>query len=243
MLRHISWCFWALFFIFSTRGTAQTCDPQVVFLNIDGEEKTDHQVEESAPLIAYFDANPQDTVGGWRVIYTWTIARQSSPNNPFLRRSGILDQKMDYEFRESGQFVINLEAKFSKTNFDDPSDQEYSTEEAGQQFYVTIPESKLELPNFFSPNGDGFNDIYRVKDGYQSIISFRASIFSRWGQRLYEWTDLNGGWDGRYNGSIVKDGVYFVVVEAMGADGKKYNIRKDVNLLTTHDKHDGTVRE
>ena len=56
-------------------------------------------------------------------------------------------------------------------------------------------------------------------------------IFNRWGQKIYSWTNLDGGWDGRWNGHTVKDGVYFVVVSARGADGKKYNIRKDVNVI------------
>lgn len=96
---------------------------------------------------------------------------------------------------------------------------------------VSISESKLEMPNAFSPNGDGINDIYKAKDGYQSLIEFHAYIFNRWGQKLYEWTDPAGGWDGKYKGNDVKDGVYFVLVKAKGADGRKFNIKKDVNLL------------
>ena len=62
-------------------------------------------------------------------------------------------------------------------------------------------------------------------------ISFRAIILNRWGQKLYEWNDPAGGWDGKHNGHDVKDGVYFVQVIAKGADGRDYHIRKDVNLL------------
>ena len=80
--------------------------------------------------------------------------------------------------------------------------------------------------------GDGYNDIYKVKEGYQSIVSFKAVIFNRWGQKLYAWDTLDGGWDGKFHGKTVKDGVYFVVVNARGADGKEYKIRKDVNVLT-----------
>jgi hypothetical protein len=71
-----------------------------------------------------------------------------------------------------------------------------------------------------------------MKDSYQSITEFRAVILNRWGNKLYEWTDIDGGWDGTYNGKVVKDGVYFVIVKARGADGVEYNIRKDVNVLT-----------
>ena len=99
---------------------------------------------------------------------------------------------------------------------------------------TTVIPSKLEMPNAFSPNNDGFNDEYQAKSNYQNITEFRAMIFNRWGQCLYtwtDWTDPKKGWDGTYYGSKCKEGVYFVIVKARGADGREYNIRKDVNLL------------
>ena len=90
--------------------------------------------------------------------------------------------------------------------------------------------SLLEMPNAFSPNGDGINDTYHVKK-YQNITEFRALIFNRWGQCLYTWNEIDGSWDGTYKGRPVKDGVYFVRVRAKGGDGKEYDIKKDVNLL------------
>ena len=90
--------------------------------------------------------------------------------------------------------------------------------------------SRLIMPNAFSPNHDLINDFYKVKES-QNIVEFRATIFNRWGQKLYEWTNIEGGWDGTYRGQDVKQGTYFVLVKARGADGQTYNIRKDVNLL------------
>ena len=87
------------------------------------------------------------------------------------------------------------------------------------------------MPNAFSPNSDGENKTFHAKDGYKSIVEFHAYIFNRWGQKLYEWDDPAGGWDGTYNGRPVKEGVYYCLVKAKGADGRKFNIRTDVNLL------------
>ena len=108
--------------------------------------------------------------------------------------------------------------------------QEVNDDEEGNQ-EETPQVSSLLMPNAFSPNGDGINDIYKPKSGYQNITEFRAYIFNRWGQKLFEWTDPATGWDGTYKGSPVKDGVYFCLVKAKGADGKIYNFKKDVNLL------------
>ena len=95
---------------------------------------------------------------------------------------------------------------------------------------TTVLTSTLVVPNAFSPNHDQINDVFKVKS-YQNIVEFHAYIFNGCGQKLYEWTDLEGGWDGTYRGNDVKQGTYFVLVKAKGADGQTYNIRKDVNLL------------
>ena len=87
------------------------------------------------------------------------------------------------------------------------------------------------MPNAFSPNDDKRNDLYKPKDGYQSIVEFHGYIYNRWGQLLFEWTDPSTGWDGTHNGHPVKEGVYFCLVKARGADGRVFNIRRDVNLL------------
>ncbi len=94
-----------------------------------------------------------------------------------------------------------------------------------------IEKSLLQMPNAFSPNGDGINDIYKPKSGYQNITDFHAYIFNRWGQKLFEWSNPAEGWDGTFRGKPVKEGVYFVVVKAKGGDGKIYDIKRDVNLL------------
>lgn len=90
--------------------------------------------------------------------------------------------------------------------------------------------SILTFPNAFSPNDDQINDTFKPKT-CENIVEFHAYIFNRWGQKLYEWSDPNGEWDGTYNGKPVKEGTYFILCKAVGSDGQKFNIRKDVNLL------------
>ena len=63
-----------------------------------------------------------------------------------------------------------------------------------------------------------------------------VAIFTRWGLFVTEFDGLTGGWDGTFNGSPVKDGVYYVVVKARGADGIEYNIRSDVNLIRNYNE-------
>ena len=147
------------------------------------------------------------------------------------------EEETEYTFTEAGSHRIVLYATFINGNDTVAYTKDYWQD--AQPITIQISESKLEMPNAFSPNGDGINDIYRAKNNYQSIVEFDAYIFNRWGQKIYEWHDPAGGWDGKFNGKDVKQGVYFVLVKAKGADGRKYNIKKDVNLLRGYTESNG----
>lgn len=64
----------------------------------------------------------------------------------------------------------------------------------------------LYVPNTFTPNGDAFNNTFKVTA--LNIDEFEILIFNRWGEIIYSSTDVNEGWDGYYNGEICKDGTY-----------------------------------
>ena len=194
--------------------------PSVTYTTSDGEISSDESFSGSAPIRTSFMANPSDDIG-WSSYYEWRVYH-ANDTVPYIIR---YDENLDLEFNESGMHRIIVYAKFSK----DGDVIEDNNEET--PFTITIAESSLQMPNAFSPNGDGINDIYKAKDGYQSLTEFHAYIFNRWGQKLFEWTNPADGWDGTYKGKPVKDGVYFCLVKAKGADGKTYNIKRDVNLL------------
>ena len=140
------------------------------------------------------------------------------------------EENTEFTFTESGSHLVELWATFVNGNDTVSYTSDYWKSEA-TPLSVSIYESKLEFPNAFSPNGDGINDIFKAKDGYKSITEFNATVFNRWGQKIYSWDDPSGGWDGKSNGKDVSQGVYFLLVKARGADGRKFNIKKDINLL------------
>ena len=67
-------------------------------------------------------------------------------------------------------------------------------------------EDGLYIPNAFSPNGDNNNDIIHIHAN--GIHSIKWAIFDRWGNKVFETTDLLEGWDGKYNGKVMDSGVY-----------------------------------
>ena len=221
-----------LFSMLSLQGWGQaiypTVPPEAVYITSKGEEINDATDAQSAPLQGKFTSNITD-LGDYSVRYEWKIYREGQEKSPIIHR---FEENLEYTFVESGSFYIQFYATFVHGN----DTIVYPEQGEATPFVVSISESVLEMPNAFSPNDDGYNDIYRAKEGYESIVSFKATIFNRWGQKLYSWDTLDGGWDGKVNGTTVKDGVYFVVVQARGADGKEYKIRRDVNVLTGYTK-------
>jgi len=65
--------------------------------------------------------------------------------------------------------------------------------------------SELFIPNAFTPNGDGENDVLFVRGELDEIF---ISIFNRWGEKIFESTDQSIGWDGTYKGNLVEPGVF-----------------------------------
>jgi gliding motility-associated-like protein len=88
----------------------------------------------------------------------------------------------------------------------------------------------LWIPTAFSPNGDGDNDTWRPKS--HNVKSYRAIICNRWGEQVFETTDVNQSWQGSYKGASIK-GVevfyYYIDVEFM--DGSLRIAKGDLTLV------------
>lgn len=200
----------------ATMGVYADIQLQAIYTDKSGNEviaEANTDITAEAPLPVHFVSNATSLASDAQL--EWHI-RNTATGTAITR----YDENIDFTFTETGKHIVTLQIR------------QNDIIEASNSLTVTISESHLEMPNAFSPNGDGTNDIYRAKqDKYKSIVEFHAYIFNRYGQKLYEWSDITGGWDGTYHGQPVKDGVYYVYVKARGADGIEYNIRRDVNLL------------
>jgi gliding motility-associated-like protein len=91
----------------------------------------------------------------------------------------------------------------------------------------------LDLPNVFSPNGDGTNDYFWPRQLLsEGIVRFSMTIYNRWGQKVWETTSVNGrGWDGKFNGTDQPTGVYIYLVEAELKNGFTEKYQGNVTLL------------
>jgi gliding motility-associated-like protein len=85
------------------------------------------------------------------------------------------------------------------------------------------------VPNAFSPNGQGANNIFSVLGGPYKELEFR--IYNNWGELIFESDEQKRGWDGTRNGVAQPVGVYVYTVRAVTLDDEKHSIKGDVTLL------------
>lgn len=85
------------------------------------------------------------------------------------------------------------------------------------------------VPNAFSPNGDGLNDMFSVVSSGDEIVPGFV-IYNRWGEVVYQANDLRNGWDGNSNGKQQENGVYFFVL-TLECDGLYESLQGMVTLL------------
>jgi gliding motility-associated-like protein len=86
-----------------------------------------------------------------------------------------------------------------------------------------------DLPNAFSPNNDGSNDILFVRG--ISIKSMDLKIFNRWGEMVFHTTDQNVGWDGTYNGKAQEMEAYAYVLHVEFYDKTTLDKKGNITLL------------
>lgn len=91
----------------------------------------------------------------------------------------------------------------------------------------------IDVPNAFTPNGDGHNDYFFPRQLLsESISRFRMQVFNRWGQVVFETTNLDGrGWDGRFNDKTQPMGVYVYRIEVGFTNGREEQYEGNVTLV------------
>jgi gliding motility-associated-like protein len=90
--------------------------------------------------------------------------------------------------------------------------------------------AKLYMPNSFTPNGDGKNDVFRIPPG-TSIHLAQFSIYNTWGTRIFNTSDINKGWDGTYKGFLQDVGVYIFTISSTDYQGRSVHLKGTLLLM------------
>lgn len=199
---------------FSTNSiSAETSATQVIREAENEKKEEGATLGGSAPVDIEFKAICTDAA----IFQEWQFATDAEFENITLRLN---EPITSYTFTEQGTIYVRFMASNATGSCD------YFSE----TYEVFIGASEIDCPNAFSPGAsEGVNDEWKVS--YKSIISFECHIFNRWGIKVAEFTDPSQGWDGYHNGKLAPSGVYYYVIKAEGADGRKYDLKGDINII------------
>lgn len=148
----------------------------------------------------------------------------------------LTDPSPVYEYEWSGEYRVHLiTVKVNPTTGNC-----YDTLYMPKGEIIEVDTSDIEFPNVFTPNGDGMNDKFIVFT--HSLKKLQVNIYNRWGGLVHTWSYSNirqseythehSVWDGRVRGGrMASPGVYFVVVQSEGRDGKKKRKEGFVHLF------------
>jgi len=85
------------------------------------------------------------------------------------------------------------------------------------------------IPNAFSPNNDGKNDVWYVRGN--DVKSITIAVFDRWGQKVFESSDINKGWDGTFKGAKLDPSVFGFYIEGLCLNNERFSLKGNVTLL------------
>lgn len=218
----------------SVMARAQDATPIASFYSLDESSTVEMTSGDSqtaqAPLDVALTANVNNPEN-YNYVCEWRV--WNTKNNEYSPLVTRFEENTSCTLTQSGGYGIKLYVTFSL----DGDTIEYESD----PMIITISESKLSCPDGFSPNNDGTSDKYRITA--QSIVHLDAKFFNRWGQLMHSVSLHNAEratdevnklvlWDGKHDGKVVKDGVYFLNLHATGSDGIEYKFKKAVNILT-----------
>ena len=171
----------------------------------------------SGPLVVLLESKSNTPTAAF---HEWKIYKTGSAGS-YFRYS---EENVRYTFNETGEFV----AKLQVTNADNSCVSQDSIK-------ISVLESLLDVPNAFTPNGDGINDEFRVV--FKSIKTYKITIFNRWGQVVYQRNDPSKGWDGRIGGKPAAMGTYYYIIDATGTDTYSNGSNQGKNVVHNRKGH------
>jgi gliding motility-associated-like protein len=139
--------------------------------------------------------------------YIWNIS-------PFGEST---DFEPQYNYTDSGFHPVQLIAI---------SDQDCKDTAQGQVYIRT--NYRVFIPNAFSPNDDGLNDVFQPS--IKGIVSSDFKVFNRWGELVFQSTD-NRAWDGTYGGKQAPEGIYMYMLSVVNNFGERQFFKGTVALV------------
>jgi gliding motility-associated-like protein len=150
--------------------------------------------------------NKSDT--SLNIKYEWVVYKSGSSTILFNGSGNNNNRDFAFDLQDdTGSFVVCLTSFANGINLADAcSDSVCNT-------VKNTYNPDLQIPNVFSPNGDGSNDVLRIP--HESVQKFKITIYNRWGAKVFETGDVEKYWNGKVNndGADSPAGVYYYIAE------------------------------
>jgi gliding motility-associated-like protein len=139
--------------------------------------------------------------------------------NPGDGSADVIDKNLRHTYEEPGTYLVTLKAK-------DGSGKTVTS----QVTLVVIDDIDIDIPNIFTPNQDGKNDVFTLISNH--VIDVEATIFDKTGRKVFQWNGVDGGWNGKLSsGENAQEGTYFYHIFATGSDQRKHNFKGTIRLI------------
>lgn len=161
------------------------------------------------PDVTFTDASHGANIVSWNWYFMDNAQYTSNLQNPI------------FVYTEPGTYVVALVVKSDKGCYDTI----LRPLVVGEDFGIYVP-------NSFTPNNDGLNEIFQPK-GF-GVVKYNLKIFDRWGEMIFETSTFEEGWDGKYHGrgeKIIQNGVYTWLIECTSVFGKAHELKGHVTLI------------
>jgi gliding motility-associated-like protein len=168
--------------------------------------------------VADFSYTTNYTAGNWEVQFTELTTGAATINWLFGDTGTSALPNPVYTYSQSGQYDVTLIATAANGCVD-----------SVQKAVGLYNNTKNFVPTTFTPNGDGKNDIFRVRG--ERVIVEDMRIFSQWGTLLWQGKEANAQWDGMSGGAIVPNGSYFYRIRITDQSGAEQELTGTVTVI------------
>jgi gliding motility-associated-like protein len=181
-----------------------------VHIQEDFDAEFDFTSDDCMPSFVHF-AGISPTHPNANVSWSWDLGDGSTSSA----------QSFTHEYQSSGSFQVLLVASVpGGLNCDDSIQ---------AQTVTILKDGGLFIPNTFSPNADGKNDLFRVRG--PKFPFYYLTVYNRWGEMVYESKDSTTGWDGTHKGMKADPGVYGYYLKAGCKFEDEYFIKGNLTLI------------
>ena len=201
-----------------TYTVAGTYEVSLIMLNCGIPDTVTQIVVIDGWPVAYFDDDPYYIIKNTTVTFTNLSTNAVTYEWDFGDGGTSTEVNGKHIFTELGTYQVCLTA----TNSNGCSDV-YCRE------VVAEAQGAIGVPNAFSPNNDGVNDVLFVM-GF-GIADMQFLVFNRWGELVFSTDDYQVGWDGTYRNAQQEMEVYVYVLSGTFADGNPFNLQGNITLI------------